>query len=112
MFPVPDPKAWKEDAFEHPWDHLEVYAFPLFAVISVQNKAMVSDSLTMVLMAPLWPQSVVSRPILANEKSPSTSSVLEPASSATCSEVSSRAGHYKASHGSYLGICQQRRLFI
>ena len=27
MSSVPDPMTWKEDAFQHIWDHLEVYAF-------------------------------------------------------------------------------------
>ena len=27
--PFPDPVAWKEDAFQHPWNGLSVYAFPL-----------------------------------------------------------------------------------
>ena len=29
--PVPDLMAWKQDAFQHPWDHLSAYAFLPFA---------------------------------------------------------------------------------
>ena len=31
LLPVPDPMAWQVDAFAIPWDHLEVYAFPVYA---------------------------------------------------------------------------------
>ena len=38
------------------WDHLGTYAFPPFTIIrSVLNKVMLSDSLSLVLAAPLWP---------------------------------------------------------
>ena len=26
---IPDPMTWKQDAFQHLWDNLSVYAFPL-----------------------------------------------------------------------------------
>ncbi|XP_068244858.1 uncharacterized protein [Palaemon carinicauda] len=31
--PVPDPKVAFEDAFQHPWDNLNVYAFPPFGML-------------------------------------------------------------------------------
>ena len=31
--PVPDPRAWKQDSFQHPWGHLLTYALPLFALL-------------------------------------------------------------------------------
>ena len=53
---VPDPSAVMEDAFMHPWDNLEVYAFPPFALIRrVLNRLMGADSCRMVLVAPSWP---------------------------------------------------------
>ena len=39
-----------------PFGTLEAYTFPQFAIITVPNKVMTSDGLTMVLVAPLWPQ--------------------------------------------------------
>ena len=30
---IPDPQAVFEDAFRHPWNHLDVYAFPLFHLV-------------------------------------------------------------------------------
>ena len=30
---VPDPQAVFEDAFRHPWDNLDLYAFPLFPLV-------------------------------------------------------------------------------
>ena len=32
MSPVPDPMAWKHDAFQHLWDNLSAYAFLPFAL--------------------------------------------------------------------------------
>ena len=53
---VPDPMAVMEDAFMHPWDGLEVYAFPPFALIrQVLNRLMGSQYCRMILVAPLWP---------------------------------------------------------
>lgn len=40
---VPDPWAAAEDAFQHPWDNLNIYAFPPFCLIRV---------------APKWPHAV------------------------------------------------------
>ena len=51
---VPDPMAVMEDAFMHPWDGLEVYAFPLFALVRrVLSRLMRSAACTMILVAPL-----------------------------------------------------------
>ena len=53
---VPDPMAVMEDAFMHPWDGLEVYAFPPFALIRrVLSRLRSSQSCRMILVAPLWP---------------------------------------------------------
>ena len=29
----PNPMIWKEITFQHPWDHLNVYAFPPFTLV-------------------------------------------------------------------------------
>ena len=48
------------------WDHLEAFVFPPFTVIrSVQNNVIVSDCLSLVLVAPLASQGVVSRPFIS-----------------------------------------------
>ena len=55
--PVPDPMAWQVDAFAVPWDDLDVYAFPPFAVLrQVINRVLVASRLRMTLVAPMWPQ--------------------------------------------------------
>lgn len=56
--PVLDLFTVAEDALQHPWDHLEVYAFPLFCVIChVLNRVMSSKNLRMTPVAPLWPHA-------------------------------------------------------
>ena len=42
--------AWKEDAFQHPWDHLHAYVFPPFVLIhQIVNRVMVS-----IILVTLW----------------------------------------------------------
>ena len=55
VFPVPDPMAWKEDAFHHSWNCLHSYAFTSFPLLR-QNllRVMISWNLYMILVAPLW----------------------------------------------------------
>ena len=33
VFLLPYPMVWKADTFQHPWDHLNIYAFPGYALI-------------------------------------------------------------------------------
>ncbi|XP_064107960.1 uncharacterized protein LOC135216517 [Macrobrachium nipponense] len=59
FFVVLDPWAAAEDAFQHPWDNLEVYTFPLFRLIrKVISTALVTSNLRMILVAPKWPQAI------------------------------------------------------
>ena len=54
---VPDPQAIFEDAFRHPWDDLDLYAFPPFPLIGrVVARVRESSRLAMTLVAPLWPE--------------------------------------------------------
>ena len=54
---VLDPQAVFEDAFRHPWDDLDVYAFPPFPLIGrVIARVQESSRLAMTLVAPLWPE--------------------------------------------------------
>ena len=54
---VPDPQAVFEDAFRHPWNGLDVYAFPPFALLRrVLSRVMETPDLHMTLIAPLWPE--------------------------------------------------------
>ena len=54
---VPDPQAVFEDAFRHPWDDLDLYAFPPFALVSrVISRVQQSSRVAMTLVAPLWPE--------------------------------------------------------
>ena len=52
-----DPCAIGVDALLQPWDHLDIYAFPPYAVIRrVINKLKGSVNCRMTLVAPWWPQ--------------------------------------------------------
>ena len=54
---VPYPQAVFEDAFRHPWDDLDLYAFPPFPVIGrVIARVRESSRVAMTLVAPLWPE--------------------------------------------------------
>ena len=54
---VPDPQAVFEDAFRHPWDDLDLYAFPPFPLVGrVIARVRESSLVTMTLVAPLWPE--------------------------------------------------------
>ena len=54
---VPDPQAVFEDAFIHPCDDLDLYAFPPFALVGrVIARVQQSSRVAMTLVAPLWPE--------------------------------------------------------
>ena len=54
---VPDPQAVFEDAFRHPWDDLDLYAFPPFPLVGrVIARVQESSRVAMTLVAPLWPE--------------------------------------------------------
>ena len=55
--PAWDPMAAAVDAMLQPWDHLQAYAFPPFALLrQVINKFRRSERAELTLVAPLWPQ--------------------------------------------------------
>ena len=52
-----DPQAVFEDTFRHPWNHLDVYAFPPFHLVErVVARVRETPNLSMTLVAPLWPE--------------------------------------------------------
>ena len=54
---VLDPQAVFEDAFRHPWDGLDLYAFPPFPLVGrVIARVQESSRVAMTLVAPLWPE--------------------------------------------------------
>ena len=54
---VLDPQAVFEDAFRHPWDDLDLYTFPPFALVGrVIARVQQSSRVAMTLVAPLWPE--------------------------------------------------------
>ena len=54
---VPDPQAVFEDAFRHPWDDLDLYAFPPFPLFGlVIARVRESSRVAMTRVAPLWPE--------------------------------------------------------
>ena len=55
--PFTDPMAWKENAFQHSWDHLHTNTLPPFALIcQVLNRVLISSGFRMTLVALYWPQ--------------------------------------------------------
>ena len=56
ILPGPDPMVWKQDALQHPWDHLSAYAFLPFSLLrQVLSRMRLSAGLS-VLVRSLWPQ--------------------------------------------------------
>ena len=54
---VPDPQAIFEDAFRHPWNNLDLYAFPPFPLVGrVATRVRETPNLSMTLVTPLWPE--------------------------------------------------------
>ena len=54
---VPDSQAVFEDAFRHPWDDLDLYAFPPFPLVGrVIARVRESSRVAMTLVAPFWPE--------------------------------------------------------
>ena len=54
---VPDSQAIFQDAFRHPWDDLDLYAFPPFPLVGrVVARVRESSRVAMTLVAPLWPE--------------------------------------------------------
>ena len=54
---VLDPQAVFEDAFHHPWDNLDMYTFPPFPLVGrVVARVRDTQSLSMTLVAPFWPE--------------------------------------------------------
>jgi len=57
MSPLPDPASWDTDALVQPWDQMIAYAYPQVSLIrAVLNKVLNSQNLTLLLVAPMWPQ--------------------------------------------------------
>ena len=57
-FLIPDPKAVFEDAFHHPWNDLDTYAFPFFHLVErVVAQVRETPNLSMTLVAPLWSEN-------------------------------------------------------
>ena len=76
---VPDPQAGFEDAFRHPWDNLDLYAFPPFplverAVARVRDPQSLDDS----GRPPLAREGLVRRPSPSTDPTTSGASVVGP----------------------------------
>ena len=54
---IPDPQGVFEDAFRHPWNDLDTYEFPPFQLVKrVVARVGETPNLSMILVAPLWPE--------------------------------------------------------
>ena len=91
--------AWKQDAFQHPWDHLSAYAFSPFALLKqVLSKVVLSTGLSLVLMALLL-QGVVRRPLVSvGWRTAWASAGVEFIGAAPYAEVPLRPKNPQASH--------------
>ena len=76
---VPDPQAVFEDAFRHPWDHLDLYAFPPFPLVErVVARVRPPKSLHDSGRPPLAGEGVVRRPSPSTNPTTSGASVVGP----------------------------------
>ena len=90
---VPDPQAVFEDAFRHPWDDLDLYAFPPFALVGrVIARVQQSSRVAMTLVAPLWPEKewFADLLLLLTPTTPGSSLLGQAASAAPLQPVPSR----------------------
>ena len=51
----PEPEAWAVDAFSISWRDKNIYAFPLFSVLSRVLSKIKEDNASSILVVPLWP---------------------------------------------------------
>ena len=51
----PDPNAIAIDAFQHPWEGTNLYAFPPFSVIGMLLQKVAREEATLFAVLPLWP---------------------------------------------------------
>ena len=78
---------WKEDAFQHQWDNLNIYTFPLFGLLrQVLSRVMLSCNLSMILVAPFGPQKEWFANLMVEEP------LKLPTGAATCKKVSQETG--------------------
>ena len=81
---VPDPQAVFEDAFRHPWDDLDLYAFPPFALVGrVIALVQQSSRVAMTGRASVAREGVVRRLAASTDSTTSGSALLGQAASAT-----------------------------
>ena len=97
---VPGPQAIFEDAFRHPWDDLDLYAFPPFALVSrVIAGVQQSSRVAMTLVAPLWPEKewFADLLLLLTQTTPGSALLGQTASATPLQSVSSRHPRTEAS---------------
>ena len=97
---VPDPQAVFEDAFRHPWDDLDLYAFPPFALVGrVIARVQQSSRVAMTLVAPLWPEKEWFADLLSLLGQAASAAPLQPVPSrrprAEPSRVATLKRHYR-----------------
>ena len=81
---VPDPQAVFEDAFHHPWDDLDLYVFPPFALVGrVIARIQQSSRVAMTGRASLAREGVVRRHAASTDSTTPGSALLGQAASAT-----------------------------
>ena len=108
---VPDPQAIFQDAFQHPWDDLDLYAFPPFPLLGwVIARVRESSRVAMTLVAPLWPEKEWFADLLLLLTQP-PALVGQPAASATLRSVPPRCPHVEASRMATRASLPKVRLF-
>ena len=97
---VPDPQAVFEDAFRHPWDDLDLYAFPPFALIGwVIALVQESSRVAMTGHTPLAREGVVRRPSASTDPTTCHPALVgQPASAAALQPLPPRRPRVEPSH--------------
>ena len=89
-----DPIGFNQDTYSQSWDHLHLYAFPLFGLIRRFLNIVLTSRDHLSIIVALATQKVVSRPfVLAGGKAPPSVVNLGPRGSTSHQEVSSRPEH-------------------
>ena len=107
--PVLDPLAWKQDAFQYPWDHLSANSFPPLG--SSQAGSLQGSRLNRPLVdfggSAVAPEEVVCGPsVVVSRRTSRAYTSVEPACPTPCAEVLSRPHVWRLSN-----VSSERRAF-
>ena len=92
LSPIPDPVAWKENAFQYPWDYLSLCSSSASPIRSnALSKPLHGPDGSSVAIKGMVPRSSVFFLFFFYERTSSTPQAVEPASSAPSKDISQRS---------------------